>query len=81
MGLDCFMAGCLSAIYSPQARARRGFVISTVHSPAQLSPNVFSDLGPVVTGSRSLTPFSRMSIHLISHLPAQSGLPGSSPTW
>lgn len=43
MGLDGFMAGCLSAIYSPQARARRGFVISTVHPPAQPSPNVFSD--------------------------------------
>lgn len=26
--LDCFIAACLSAIYSPQARVRRGFVIS-----------------------------------------------------
>lgn len=28
MGLDGFMAGCLSAIYSSQARVRRGFVVS-----------------------------------------------------
>lgn len=54
MGLDGFMAGCLSAIYSPQARVRRGFVISTPASAISQCLSRFGACGHGVAKSHPI---------------------------